>query len=1078
MIEFVPLSIDYRIESNQPIIRIWGRTREDQSICVFVKGFEPYFYTDLEEIPPFPEIKKVEKVKKFAPFGFQTSKKEFTKVTTDLPGSVKKIREVIHTQAQTWESDLPFAHRFEIDADIPGTKFCSVEGKEMPPRTLAEINFLANSIKPTNLSLDPFQNLRILSFDIEVRTTSGLPVGGRNPILSIGITKSKGDHNSSEVLIARDIDTPIPNCRSFSSEREMIREFIETIRTFDPDIITGFNVVNFDLKYLSDRIEFLNKEVRRRDQKLRLAIGRENKREKVSFREGQGGKKTIEMSASITGRIILDAASLIRKNFALPSYSLKKVAEELLSYPKLDLSPKEINETFIKDPAKLIEYNQRDAELPIAILKELGLLLRYSQLSELLHLSLDEVISHGTGFLVEHQFFRLFRSNDRLMPFNHHSNESQTKKGATVLNPTKNVFENVAIFDFSSLYPSLIIHHNISPDTLILEEKQEIPYQLAPNGAKFVSPDTHIGILPNYLKNLIEERKKVKEQIKIEKEKRKLEFLEAKQNSLKILANSFYGAIGWEASRLFNIQITNAITAYGRSALEKATNLIKNKFNTEIIYGDSIGKNEIIMLWKCGRPLIAPIQIIFILESFNGIWWRGDKQVVKCKDLECLSLNLKTKRIERKRVREIIRHWKPKIWRFNTMAGSFEATGDHSILNGDGEFEDASELETVRQYEFSLLEEFFHPVEFDEHKYDIFHLLADGGYIFSPTITPIPNELQPTAELLFGTHHLDEKIINEFQKHATLLGFFKVPDYLLSINNKQDRIEILEKLPAKFYQSLLFSNLIREEKLNDFTISKILSKEEVEYNDFVYDLSVEHNENFLDIFGRVFHNTDSCWVELPEVDDFSLLINSIKEEIENETGLKIDFEKYIKKGIITSKKRYALLLDDDSIETKGIETVRREWPPLVADTIKLVLSALLKKNSIKLAKQIVRNQVQRIKDFNLAEDDPTPFLLTRKITKDPRAYKSKPGHIVLFEKMKRRREELPSLGDRIEFVVVSGRRLVRDRCETVNFARQHNLNIDKDYYINHLLLPPVMRILSLFNVSTDEILHRTIQLRL
>lgn len=1090
-IKCIPITFDYRIINSEPFIRMWGKTDKGESCCAFFSGFKPYFYTNapIEEIDILPEVTSSEEVEKYLPFGFQTQSTTLTKVFADIPSSVPKLRELITSigNYRTFEADLPFAHRFEIDQKIGGFRFYKLKGRFLGKElTQASKNFLVESFKPLELEVDPFDILKILSFDLEIETEKGkgLPHPSRNRILSIGISI----FGKESFCLTLD---------QFDSEIEMIQKFIEIIREADPDIITGFNIINFDLKYLDERISVLNKNQKTREKRARLAISRDNVRDKIKFREGHGGKKTIESRALVAGRIILDTGSLTRKNFSLNSYTLKNISEHLLSTPKLDLTPSEINEAFQSNMEKLIEYNIRDAELPLLILKELNLLLRYSQLSRLLNLNLDSTLYHGPGYLVSHCYFVQFQKNNRLvptkerLPINDSKNNFQ-KIGALVLDPTKSFFHNVGIFDFASLYPSIIIKNNISPDSLLLFSSKEQQKKIqTPNGSQFIDPEIYQGIIPKFLKNLIEERNLVKRKIKELRDqgrKKELDFLDAKQNSLKIIANSFYGSFGWEQSRLFDIRLANAITSTGRDILTKTKDLIEGKLNKKVIYGDSIGKNELLMLWKNGKPLVTPIQNVFANELKEGSlsFWRGTKEIVKCSELECLSWNPKRDLIERKRVTNIIRHWKPKIFQIKDSLGTFQATGNHAILNSEKLFESIESIRSIFRFTFSLdppiSQEKFK--NFDWSIYKLWnHLVAGNNILKFPNITTahlksIYNDLRN----LIGENFLTPSIWKQLEKEISLNGFFKFPESIYNLPNKSDRINYLKELKIDWFTKLINSNLVlTHDSFKRKNQIKIIHKEEVDYNDFVYDLQVPDNENFFDIWGRVFHNTDSCWVELEETterEERDKEIQEIKNSVEKLTGLGINCEGIIKTGILIAKKRYALLFDSGEIKTKGIETIRRDWAPIVNETIQQLLNLILVEQKSKEAKYFIRDQIKKIQTFDISKDDPTPFILTRKITKDPKKYKTKPGHIVLFEKLKRRRELDLHIGDRIEFLVIDGQGQMKNRCETVEFARIRGLKIDRDYYIHHQILPPVMRILNIFSISTEELLNDSIQQRL
>jgi len=154
--------------------------------------------------------------------------------------------------------------------------------------------------------------------------------------------------------------------------------------------------------------------------------------------------------------------------------------------------------------------------------------------------------------------------------------------GAFVYQPTPGVYKNVRVFDFRSLYPSIIIAHNIDPYTLSEEGETEI---YLPH--KKVCFKKEGGFIPALLKNLLEKRGQIKSDLKkVDSDSELGKELDAQSYAIKILANSFYGYLGFYGARWYSIDCAAAITAMGRKYIE---GLIKTaeKHGIEVIYGDT-----------------------------------------------------------------------------------------------------------------------------------------------------------------------------------------------------------------------------------------------------------------------------------------------------------------------------------------------------------------------------------------------------------------------------------------------------------------------------------------------------------
>jgi len=231
----------------------------------------------------------------------------------------------------------------------------------------------------------------------------------------------------------------------------------------------------------------------------------------------------------------------------------------------------------------------------------------------------------------------------------------------------------------------------------------------------------------------------------------------------------------------------------------------------------------------------------------------------------------------------------------------------------------------------------------------------------------------------------------------------------------------------------------------------------------------------------VYGDTDSVFVHLCdreiELEEAELIGKKIAGIVTSslQKPMELVFESIGKRAIFIAKKRYAVWEFEksgdawkDKIRVKGMETVRRDWCGLTTRTVERVLELVLKEGDVDGAVEHVRNTINSIrtidavKDAELFED----LILTRQFTKKVESYKSRQPHTTVVEKM-RKRGSFVNLGDRIPFVILAGNGLFVERAEDPEYAKENNLPLDVDYYVNKQILPPVERILSGFGVKGE-----------
>ncbi|MEK6949626.1 MAG: DNA-directed DNA polymerase, partial [Nanoarchaeota archaeon] len=596
---FFPLDITYKEIDGKRVIHIFGKTEDKKQVCVLFEGFKPYFYVlpkkgyDIsEKLNSFKvtrngqqhSIVSSESLRK----NYLGSEVDAIKVFVNLPRDVPVLRE----ELKKWkdiesvnENDIPFVKRFMIDKSITPMIMHEAEG-EFITSSLKVPAFKTSRIE--QFSAETLLDPRMLSVDIETYTPSYKEIAPeKNPIIMIALYGS----NFRKVLVWKKFSTSLDYVEFVNSEAELIEKFKEAIESYKPDIITGYFSDGFDLPYIKTRAD---------KYKVKLDLGLDFSELKIERRR--------YTTAEITGIIHLDIFKFIRKivsgTLETESYSLSSVAYEMLGEKKHDVDLSALSEDWdssLKDMDKFCEYNLNDASLSYKLAEKL--MPTISEMVKITGLTIYDVNRMGFSQLVEAYLLRQAPAFNEISP-NKPSNEEimkrkmQTYKGAFVFEPKPGLYNNVVVFDYRSLYPTIIGSHNISPGTLNCKCCESDAKLVPLEDSKIWFCKKKKGFIPTLIEDLITRRTRVKEIIKSEKNE-SFAILDARQNSLKLLANSFYGYLGFFAARWYSLECAQATTAFGRYYIKDVMAKAQTS-GFRVLYGDT----DSIMLTLDGKTRI------------------------------------------------------------------------------------------------------------------------------------------------------------------------------------------------------------------------------------------------------------------------------------------------------------------------------------------------------------------------------------------------------------------------------------------------------------------------------------------
>ena len=594
-IQFYPVYVSYKIVDGRAVIRLFGRTTDGKQICVLDKNFEPYFWIAPKEGKEADIEKKIKGVKKDDSEVVRTEihKKKFmnkgvnaVKVFTKSPKDVPVIRNEI----KEWkdiesinEYDVKFVNRYLIDKKITPLTLVEAEGEFVKERMKIPA-FDASRIE--QFSDDILDNPRILAFDIETYNPSGKTVDYANPIIMISFygedtanPKNQPGVSSKpfeKVITWKEFDTKHDYIEFVDGEEELIQRFKEVLEEHKPDIITGYYTDGFDFPYL---------EARAKKYKIELDIGLDYS--SMNITKTRAGER-----AKIMGIFHLDVFKFVLKTMGrsidAESYKLDAIAEELLGEKKIEVELNDLAGAWDENKGleKFSEYNLRDSYLTYKLAERI-----FPNIIELVKIVGQppfDINRMGFSQLVEGYILKQAPEFNIISLNKPHYDEIKkrqmfTYKGAFVYEPKPGLYDNIAVFDFRSLYPTIISSHNISLETLNCSCCKGKAEKAPVDGENYWYCKKKKGFIPELISDLITRRMRIKEIIK---EEGKNPLLDARENSLKLLANSFYGYLGFYAARFYSLEAARSVTAWGRHYINKVIDAAE-KEGFKVIYGDT-----------------------------------------------------------------------------------------------------------------------------------------------------------------------------------------------------------------------------------------------------------------------------------------------------------------------------------------------------------------------------------------------------------------------------------------------------------------------------------------------------------
>lgn len=627
-----------------PVVRLYGVTKEGYSVLVHSYNFEPYLWIEAPDywLPMHSqalmrelngELDSVTLVNQTVVRIEQHPRKSlmnysgkgntpFLKVVVQLPGHIPKLRSLLTERGVmcpgawrdvrrflTYESNILFPMRFMIDNNIYGSNWISlapgsfVECTNRTSVCQIEVNcsfeHLVNheAVGPY-FSIAPF---RILSIDIECEGRKGLfPEPEHDPIIQIAnhcIEYGKESETLSIVIFTLHSCASIAGATvySFESEDQMLLSWMQYMKVIDPDVFTGYNISNFDLPYLLNRATTLRVNESyffwARQVHERTAVKDKN------FQSKQMGNREYK-EVFMEGRIIIDAMAVIMRDFKLRSYSLNSVSQNFLGEQKEDVHHSiisDLQQGNSETRRRLAVYCLKDAYLPLRLLDRLMMIVNNVEMARVTGVPIRWLLERGQQVKVFSMLLRKAQRRQLVVPtVTYNGGADRGYEGATVIEPIRGFYNcPIATLDFASLYPSIIIAHNLCYSTLVspsqVSQMDPSTIEISPSGDAFVKKEVFPGILPEVLDDLLVARKNARKEMKnVPIHSLEYKVLNGRQLALKVSANSVYGFTGAQIGKLPCLEISSSTTSYGRTMIQKTKELVEELYpGTTVIYGDT-----------------------------------------------------------------------------------------------------------------------------------------------------------------------------------------------------------------------------------------------------------------------------------------------------------------------------------------------------------------------------------------------------------------------------------------------------------------------------------------------------------
>ncbi len=570
-VTFWLLDVNYELKDHAPEIWLWGVDSSGNRVLVVDRNFVACFYAVVKDnADPAKIVEKIEAVKAEYPFitKLEVVDRKFfgkpvkaVKVHCKDPDAMSKYARALRKFEginDCLEHDIRYSMRYLIDNNAVPCGWHEIEANEETNTIGVQVDKIYTAKSPPKFTEKAeVPQLRILGFSTIRCSREGSPKPGRNPVVIISVATNTGEKKQ---FLAED-----------QNDKPVLQAFMNYVDSFDPDLIVGYGVNRQDWSYLKKRCKKLG---------LTLSVDR----------AGTEPHRSVYGHVSITGRPNIDLFDFADEFPEVKVKTLENLADHLgvmkiedrVLIEDVDFADywegkkkRETLEKFSMDNARCI-LGITDAVLDFAM-----------QLSNLVSLPIDHVGTAAVGFRVEWFLIKHARKIGELVP-KRFEKPYRRYTGAIVLKPEPGLHEKIAVLDFKSMYPNIMITYNLSPDTYVS------PKEPVPQCGVYEAPEVKhrfrkepAGFYKEVLSCLIDLRDDIRSKMKkFSPETVEYRVLDARQKAVKVITNASYGYAGWIGARWYMKPVAEAATAWGRYTIHSAIEMAE-KAGLRVVYSDT-----------------------------------------------------------------------------------------------------------------------------------------------------------------------------------------------------------------------------------------------------------------------------------------------------------------------------------------------------------------------------------------------------------------------------------------------------------------------------------------------------------
>ena len=518
-------------EEDVTAMRVYGLDNKNENVCIRIDNFTPFVYLELPEDIPWttskaqlignkldyllgerkPLVKRLMFKKKLY-YAYLTKNKKQKKFPylflsfshqSDIRNMGYKIRRPLNivgvgmVKVKMHEQDASPILQFTSYRNISTAGWIDFVGKRIGKDdqiTLCEHEFKVKWKNVSPNSLNTVAAPLIMGFDIEVNSTnpSAMPKADKpgDKVFQISCVLFRHGTEESEMekyiltlgepdpkTVGRDVDILM-----YETEHDLLIGYTEFIQEKNPNIIVGYNILNFDIPYMIDRAK-INYCIDEFDQQGFMKYSHA-KEKTIKWSSSAYGNQTFQF-LDAEGRLYVDLLPLVKRDYKMDNYKLKTISTHFLGVTKDPLSVKGIfkcyrigikhNDGVYSKQAKkamgiCAKYCVQDSALVIRLFNKLQTWIGLCEMARTCNVPIFYLYTQGQQIKVYSQIYKFCMYNNFVVEKDGYiPKDNEHYVGATVFEPIAGVYDRVLPFDFASLYPTTIIAYNIDYSTLVTD---------------------------------------------------------------------------------------------------------------------------------------------------------------------------------------------------------------------------------------------------------------------------------------------------------------------------------------------------------------------------------------------------------------------------------------------------------------------------------------------------------------------------------------------------------------------------------------------------------------------------------